>query len=316
MNATWMQRALVAGVVVAGLGMGTLCGLAVRHYRGVGEPTAIAERGTEGGAAQDGSAVEGWTPEMEEADVRVLAEATFLVEEGRFADAVRVLEKYTRVYPLNAHGWMWYGHALRGMGSLREAIEAYDRALVLDDSRDEARLARAETCLDRADALWQAGDRDAAELQYAMAHSGGRAVRGRDAGSGAAALVLARAVEGMSRNAAEAVAGGRLTQPMAASVRGELDALLEEGIYAARTAAAQDMEDAGARTLAASLLLRRAHFHESWGHRAEAMEALSESLHAYRSALQLVPMDPDVRRQAQSAERLMHAWVERGGGME
>lgn len=307
MNTTSMQRLLVVGVVLAGLGMGTISGLVVRRYRQHPDNVAHVDQTPATPATGDIPAAQKDTPEVE-----ILAEATFLVEEGRHADAVRVLDRYTQVYPANPHGFLWFGHALRGTGALREAMEAYDRALVLDTEFTDARLARAETCLLRGESFWNAGNRESALLHFSMARSAARRMRGDESHLIDAARILAQAVEGMSREASEAVMDRTRAKSMPETARRDLDTLLEEGIYAARTAAAGRLEDAGARTLAAALLLRRAHFYEAWEREADAMNALSESLHAYRSALQLAPSDPDVRQQAQSAEHLLHTWVEKG----
>ena len=78
---------------------------------------------------------------------RISGLATRLFELGRHQEAYRHLRHYTEIAPHGAWNWCWYGYAAEAIGELAEARAAYDRALELEATGQDAtdasvRLAR------------------------------------------------------------------------------------------------------------------------------------------------------------------------------
>lgn len=60
-----------------------------------------------------------------------------LYELGRFPEAYRHLRHYTEISPSAPWNWCWYGMAAEAMGQEGEARAAYERAIALEQGRDE-----------------------------------------------------------------------------------------------------------------------------------------------------------------------------------
>jgi tetratricopeptide (TPR) repeat protein len=60
-----------------------------------------------------------------------------LYDLGRYHEAYRHLRAYTEIAPTNPWAWCWFGKAAEALGELDEAIAAYNRALQLEEDRDD-----------------------------------------------------------------------------------------------------------------------------------------------------------------------------------
>jgi tetratricopeptide (TPR) repeat protein len=87
----------------------------------MGASLALADGGGGGGGGADGSASD---PDY--------AKAVQMVEAGRYADAIPLLQAYAARSPKDADAQNWLGYSYRKTGNLDAAFKHYGRALELD----------------------------------------------------------------------------------------------------------------------------------------------------------------------------------------
>ncbi|GAB4469587.1 MAG: hypothetical protein OHK0037_27880 [Elainellaceae cyanobacterium] len=75
----------------------------------------------------------------------LFAQATKLVEGGRYAEALPYLDEVVEAEPNNAQIWLNRGLALAGLGRREPAIESFDRAIALQPDLAEAWIGKGET---------------------------------------------------------------------------------------------------------------------------------------------------------------------------
>jgi hypothetical protein len=101
-------------------------------------------------SAPAGPTAAGSTPTLEQ--------ATALLQAGRFADAVPVLERITQAKPEDSQAWFLLGLALHGSGQLERALEVHSKAATYPERRAVAlyNLACAHALLGHVDEAFEA----------------------------------------------------------------------------------------------------------------------------------------------------------------
>ena len=81
----------------------------------------------------------GWAGNDNLVNVAKLKASVSLIQGGKFDSAIRLLLQVVRSDPEDADGWTLLGYALRKTGNMRDAHEAYDKALELKPEHIYAR---------------------------------------------------------------------------------------------------------------------------------------------------------------------------------